>query len=1148
MLEDEAGRGRPLSGQYLGALLHDEETLRLVVLNACEGARTGTSDPFAGAAQSLVQQGLPAVIAMQFEVTDQAAITFSREFYSAVADGYPVDGALAEARKGIFATGNDVEWGTPVLYMRLPDGKVFDVARPAEKQPAPPPSAGPKDSQEAVQVDQLYVDALGAFYIDNFDKAIELFQQVVSAQPNYLDAAQKLEEAIRQRALRQLYQQSQAAIQAGDWQAALGPLEKLAEQDPGYENAGELLEKVRKQAQLASLYANARRLVSASQWRAAMKVFEQIDALDPAYPDEAGLRATAQAESAAQQARQAQAETYADALKQFNAGRWPQAIEMFTRLLDSDPNYRDAPALLVKAQAKAQAEKALQEKAEADRQAAEKAGQERVAQEQAEAARLAAEKAEEERQAQAQAEAARLAAEQAEQERQAQEKAEAARQARLKQEEERETAEKTRAEQSAREKAEKERQAQAKAEAKRLARQKAQAQRPIGWMPAPEDTPAKRAEAAAVTPLPAAAVELSRGAALPAAAGAAAPDAALSFGPGLLSIPWKAILTAAIVWQIASFAFYGLIAYPRSDTPEYYAVVSLVSGAVGGLGLAWALRQAGHALKGREVFLIAAAWGAFWAIGSLAISYLLHKGGENAYPLTGILILLVQGVLPGVATLWLLRSIQPGIGQPALALSALGWTAISWAGSAILIAKLFANEYMETFEHRPLAGGIIAGGLGLALTHALLRRAEAGSQDKAAALPWLSHPDRAVLLAGLGWGLVWLLMRPLFPDVDGQLSPGWALLAGGLAIGLLLWAALRLAGFAPLFSHALGLGAAWALGWGAFYVARSLGAESDATMAAIFELAAGLPGLVIFGGIGSALVLKFAHPSLGGGAFWRIVLRWALALLGGFSFSGLLYLLGTAYGMGWEEASINQLLGGVLAGALGAAGMIADLRKALPALSAQPLQEPAGEPSQARPIETAAFPSTTYSSKIAFFSLTVGWYLFFYSLLYWEHTVYTDSLPKTLLLGAAGGLAAGLGVGLALRFLGLRLSWRSLVIGAAAWVASVAAALGTFAYLLTTSDPGPLGALLVVLGLILLGFAPGTLVFFAFVKPTHPNLGWGRAWLTILGWLLGLVVALAAAALYVNNFDRSGIYMATGLLAGPVSWLWLTKVIKLRGD
>ena len=141
ILEDEDKRGREVSGQYLGALLHDQRTLRLAVLNACEGARSSSDEVFSGTAQSLVQQGLPAVIAMQFEVTDTAAITLTHEFCEAIADGYPVDAALAEARKAIFAQGNDVEWGTPVLYMRSPDGRIFDID-PAQQsipvaQPAP---------------------------------------------------------------------------------------------------------------------------------------------------------------------------------------------------------------------------------------------------------------------------------------------------------------------------------------------------------------------------------------------------------------------------------------------------------------------------------------------------------------------------------------------------------------------------------------------------------------------------------------------------------------------------------------------------------------------------------------------------------------------------------------------------------------------------------------------------------------------------------------------------------------------------------------------------------------------------------------------------------------------------------------------------
>jgi CHAT domain len=129
VLEDDRGRGRLVSGQDLGVMLTGHRSLRLVVLNACEGARSSSSDPFSGVAQTLIQQAIPAVIAMQFEITDDAAITFAHEFYGAVADGYPVDAALAESRRAIFARGNEFEWATPVLYMRSPNGQLFRLTR-----------------------------------------------------------------------------------------------------------------------------------------------------------------------------------------------------------------------------------------------------------------------------------------------------------------------------------------------------------------------------------------------------------------------------------------------------------------------------------------------------------------------------------------------------------------------------------------------------------------------------------------------------------------------------------------------------------------------------------------------------------------------------------------------------------------------------------------------------------------------------------------------------------------------------------------------------------------------------------------------------------------------------------------------------------
>jgi len=146
VLEDSRGRAFRAEVQQIGPILYDHPSLRLAVLNSCEGARNSRSDAFAGVAASLIRQGIPAVIAMQFEITDDAAITFAGDFYSSLAEGFPVDAAVAEARKAILVQPNDIEWGTPVLYMRAPDGVLFELAKAPispSTAPTPEPAAAP---------------------------------------------------------------------------------------------------------------------------------------------------------------------------------------------------------------------------------------------------------------------------------------------------------------------------------------------------------------------------------------------------------------------------------------------------------------------------------------------------------------------------------------------------------------------------------------------------------------------------------------------------------------------------------------------------------------------------------------------------------------------------------------------------------------------------------------------------------------------------------------------------------------------------------------------------------------------------------------------------------------------------------------------
>lgn len=125
-----------VTDDQLATILRDQDSLRLVILNACEGAHGSRAERFSGVAQSLVHAGIPAVIAMQFRITDSAAIAFARSFYQEIARGLPVDAALAGARKTMYSRRHFVEWGTPVLFSRSPDGDLFGLPeRPLPSRP-----------------------------------------------------------------------------------------------------------------------------------------------------------------------------------------------------------------------------------------------------------------------------------------------------------------------------------------------------------------------------------------------------------------------------------------------------------------------------------------------------------------------------------------------------------------------------------------------------------------------------------------------------------------------------------------------------------------------------------------------------------------------------------------------------------------------------------------------------------------------------------------------------------------------------------------------------------------------------------------------------------------------------------------------------
>lgn len=118
-LETEGGSADPISGQLLSGLLMQAHKLRLVVLNLCAGARSTRFEPFSGLAQALIGRGIPAVVAMQDDVTNDAATVFSPILLERIALNKTIDEAVTTARQHISGLPDRtaIEWATPVLFL-----------------------------------------------------------------------------------------------------------------------------------------------------------------------------------------------------------------------------------------------------------------------------------------------------------------------------------------------------------------------------------------------------------------------------------------------------------------------------------------------------------------------------------------------------------------------------------------------------------------------------------------------------------------------------------------------------------------------------------------------------------------------------------------------------------------------------------------------------------------------------------------------------------------------------------------------------------------------------------------------------------------------------------------------------------------------
>jgi formylglycine-generating enzyme required for sulfatase activity len=146
----EAGNFSELLNQYRPGL---------VMLQASQSGRLSASQAFVGVASRVVQQNIPVVVAMQYDVSDTIASRFARRFYKQLAEGDPIDIAAQYGRRGISlspALYKKRDFATPVIFMRVENGYLFQIHK--EEPPAPSSSVEMRRRLEAAMPQTSQVD------------------------------------------------------------------------------------------------------------------------------------------------------------------------------------------------------------------------------------------------------------------------------------------------------------------------------------------------------------------------------------------------------------------------------------------------------------------------------------------------------------------------------------------------------------------------------------------------------------------------------------------------------------------------------------------------------------------------------------------------------------------------------------------------------------------------------------------------------------------------------------------------------------------------------------------------------------------------------------------------------------------------------
>jgi hypothetical protein len=141
LLTYDDGKANLVRQDQLDTLFPHDHQVRLVMFATCHSGEQMVNQPLAGLAPSVLQVGVPAVIAMQDQISKRTAAAFTSMLYRELAETGMVDTAVVEARREVFRKyPKESGWAVPVLYLQNDDPRLFVSKKDVQQKPTEPES------------------------------------------------------------------------------------------------------------------------------------------------------------------------------------------------------------------------------------------------------------------------------------------------------------------------------------------------------------------------------------------------------------------------------------------------------------------------------------------------------------------------------------------------------------------------------------------------------------------------------------------------------------------------------------------------------------------------------------------------------------------------------------------------------------------------------------------------------------------------------------------------------------------------------------------------------------------------------------------------------------------------------------------------